>query len=134
MLNDHDRSEEVFVWNNRRVMNNWKCAKTSVVVLLTPKETTLLSVFRISTAFRIYFVAMLLSTASTVHSIMLTTDQQQQDEIAACTQADLSSASGYFKYSIFQHKCSKISPSVVICGCILTNFSRVSVDRIPVSN
>ncbi|OZC10656.1 hypothetical protein X798_02405 [Onchocerca flexuosa] len=93
MLNDHDRSEEVFVWNNHRVMNKWKCTKTSVVVLLTSKETTLLSVFRISTAFRICFIVMLLSTASTVHSVMLTTDQQQQDEVAACTQTDLSSAS-----------------------------------------
>lgn len=103
MLNDHDRGEEVLVWNNHGVMDKWKCTKTSGVVLLTPKETTLLSAFHTSTAFRICFIAMLLSIASTVHSVMLTADQHQQEEIAACTQTDLSSASGYFKYSIFQH-------------------------------
>ncbi|KAL3983257.1 hypothetical protein ACH3XW_50440 [Acanthocheilonema viteae] len=74
-------------------MIKWKCTKTSGVVLLTRKETTLLSVFRTSTAFRICFIAMLLSTASTLHSVMLTADQHQQNEVAACTQIDLSSAS-----------------------------------------
>ncbi|MCP9265351.1 hypothetical protein DINM_020626 [Dirofilaria immitis] len=89
-----DYSDKVFVWNNHRVMNKWKCMKTSGVVLFTPQEATIrLSVFHVSTIFRICFIAMLLFTVSTVHSIMLTTDQQQQDEVTACTQTDLSLAS-----------------------------------------
>uniref|UniRef100_A0AAF5PJ75 Spaetzle domain-containing protein n=1 Tax=Wuchereria bancrofti TaxID=6293 RepID=A0AAF5PJ75_WUCBA len=93
MQSDHGRGEGMLVWSNHRAMDKWKCRAISGVVLLTPKETTLLSIFPTSTAFRICFITMLLST--TVHSVMLTTDQHQQDEVAvaACTQTDLSSAS-----------------------------------------
>ncbi|VDO30505.1 unnamed protein product [Brugia timori] len=78
----------MLVWNNHRVMDNWKCRAISGVILLAPKETTFLSIFCTSAAFRICFITMLLST--TVQSVMLITDQHQQDE---CTQTDLSSAS-----------------------------------------
>ncbi|KAK6111630.1 hypothetical protein QQG55_44425 [Brugia pahangi] len=88
MQSDHGRGERMLVWNNHCVMDNWKCRAISGVILLAPKETTFLSIFCTSAAFRICFITMLLST--TVQSVMLITDQHQQDE---CTQTDLSSAS-----------------------------------------
>lgn len=112
MLNDHGPGERVVVvvvvWNNYRphVMDKWKYVKTSDLILFNCTETIFLSVFRTSAAFRIYFIALLLSTASTtVRCVMLTTDeqkQQQQGEADTCSQTDLSSASGYFEYSTFQ--------------------------------
>ncbi|VDN23081.1 unnamed protein product [Gongylonema pulchrum] len=77
------------------------------------KDTTLLSLFRASPTSRICFGIMLLSTAATVHGVLLTADQQEEDSSASCTHLDLSSASGPVNFLILRRIAQNLPQSYI---------------------